>query len=352
MNVTRSAVRVLTSAPVARLFRPFVRDAVPIFMLHRFVDRDLGSEGLDPRALRTQLEYLRKNKFDVVPLTALSGGAARGRSRPAVAFTVDDGYGDFASVAAPVFAEFDCPVTVFVVTGVVDARSWLWWDRVSFAFTETRRTSLDVDVNGRRLSYRWSNERERALVEASFTEALKIIPDGVKLETLAGLSELLDVEIPSVPPRKFATMSWADIRRFPSNGLVTFGPHTVTHPILPQTSDAQAERELLDSWSRLREMSGAATPVFCYPNGAYSPREVTTFLNSGLIGALTSEFRYASRSAFSAPNLRERFAVPRVASHDELRHFVQIVNGIERVKLFARRGFGGWSSAGAASPVL
>src|SRR5204863_2955954 len=121
VNVTKGMVRVLTSPLVARLFRPLVRNTVPIFMLHRFVDRDLGSRGCEPRVLRAQLEYLRKNKFDLVAVSALDCDTPQRRwTRPSVAFTVDDGYMDFASVAAPVFAQFDCPVTVFVVTGVVD----------------------------------------------------------------------------------------------------------------------------------------------------------------------------------------------------------------------------------------
>ena len=319
-------------------------------MLHRFVDRDLGSEGLDPRVLRAQLEYLRKNKFDLVPVSALTCDATQRRtSRPAVAFTVDDGYTDFASVAAPVFAEFDCPVTVFVVTGTMDDNTWLWWDRVTYAFAATTRSSLLVEVAGRSMSYQWSGVQTRAVAEAEFIEQLKTIADADKLEILSRLDALLDVDIPDVPPGVYSTMSWDELRRFPAGGLVSFGPHTVTHPILPRATDAQSSREILESWSRLRDECPTAVPVFCYPNGAYSAREVTTFLESQLVGALTSEFRYASRCAFSANDERRRYAVPRVASHDEFRHFVQIVNGIERLKLGVRRARGGWSTAGASS---
>ena len=47
--------------------------------------------------------------------------AIRGERFPqkAVAFTVDDGYFDFAEVAAPIFSHYDCPVTVFLVTGSI-----------------------------------------------------------------------------------------------------------------------------------------------------------------------------------------------------------------------------------------
>ena len=346
MNVTKAVARVLTSRAVAPVFRPLVRHAVPVFMFHRFVDRDLGSDGLDPRVLRAQLEYLRRERFDLISLAAMTGETNGRGVRPGVAFTVDDGYTDFASVAAPVFAEFDCPVTVFIVTGAADDRSWLWWDRVAFAFAGTRRTGFELDLEGKRLSYRWSNAEERQRIEATFIEWLKTIPDGTKLEIIDKLSTLLDVEIPSLPPRKYQSMSWEEMRQFRQGGLVTFGPHTVTHPILPQTSDEQSAREITGAWQRLREMCDATVPVFCYPNGAYSAREVTTLGKTDMVGALTCEHRYASRSAFAAENPRRRFAVPRVTSHDEFPHFAQIVNGIERVKLRVRDGKTGWSTAG------
>ena len=200
-----------------------------------------------------------------------------------MAFTVDDGYTDFASVAAPVFAEFDCPVTVFVVTGTMDDNAWLWWDRVTYAFATTSRSSLRVDIAGRSATYQWTGALTRAAAEAEFIEHLKTVPDSVKVEILSRLDVLLDVEIPLVPPRLYSTMSWEELRRFPAGGLVSFGPHTMTHPILPQATDAQSSREILESWARLRDECPAATPVFCYPNGAYSAREVTTFLGANLL---------------------------------------------------------------------
>jgi peptidoglycan/xylan/chitin deacetylase (PgdA/CDA1 family) len=87
--------------------------------MHRFADAGLGVRGASIAGLRDNLAFLRRHRIRVASLAELlSPEMADQRPRgPSVVFTVDDGYTDFARVAAPVFAEFDCPVTVFLVHG-------------------------------------------------------------------------------------------------------------------------------------------------------------------------------------------------------------------------------------------
>ena len=73
--------------------------------------------------------------------------------RHAVVFTIDDGYFDSARVAVPTFAKFDCPLTIFVVSGFLDRKLWFWWDRIQFMFQNTRRSELVVPCAGERIRY-------------------------------------------------------------------------------------------------------------------------------------------------------------------------------------------------------
>lgn len=128
MNVGRALYYRIISAPgVASLFSPAQRDCATIFMLHRFQDPNRGIAGFDPAQLRRGLEYLRKNRYELVSLENIFDRLARRGSalRGAVAFTIDDGYVDQAEIAGGVFAEFDCPVTTFVATGFLDGHLWL-----------------------------------------------------------------------------------------------------------------------------------------------------------------------------------------------------------------------------------
>src|SRR6476469_2713535 len=139
------------AAPVSQRL---LRGTGSIFTLHRFADRDRGNTGHDPAGVRADLAYLRRNRYELVSLANL---AARLRDRDSrlgktVAFTVDDGYADFASVGIRIFAEFDCPVTVFVVTGAVDAGGWYWWDRLQQTVARARIGKLDFDLGKKRFS--------------------------------------------------------------------------------------------------------------------------------------------------------------------------------------------------------
>ncbi|MGB5267287.1 MAG: polysaccharide deacetylase, partial [Polyangiales bacterium] len=92
--------RVLMLPGFASSFRYAQRHCATVLMLHRFQDVESGVAGLDPNQLRKGLEYLRRNKYEIVPLAELFERLAGGgrKLRGAVAFTVDDGYLDQAEI--------------------------------------------------------------------------------------------------------------------------------------------------------------------------------------------------------------------------------------------------------------
>jgi peptidoglycan/xylan/chitin deacetylase (PgdA/CDA1 family) len=345
MDAARAA---LTHRALVPLWRPLVNDLAVVLTLHRFADPARGVPGTPIDLLRANLAFLRRHQFPIAALGDMLSGDPPGHPRggPYVVFTVDDGYAEFASVAAPVFAEFDCPVTVFTATGPVDKGTWYWWDRVDFAIGQTAKATLSLDLGGRTLSWRWHSPADRDAALESVNESLKLVSDEEKERALVTLAEQLGVEIPSAPPPKFAAMSWDDVRRCAKMG-VTFGPHSVTHPILPQVDAARADWEMRESWRRLQAECTATVPVFCYPNGAYSDREIGLLAATDMKAAVTMFSRYAAARAFQSALPTTRFAVPRFGYSGDPAQFVQIVTGLERLKLALRRGREGWRAVGA-----
>jgi len=119
---------------------------------------------------------------------------------------------------------------------------------------------------------------------------------------------------------------------------MTFGPHTVTHPVLARTDDGQSSHELRESWSRLKQETPNAVPVFCYPNGRFkdfSRREVATLRELGFLGAVVGEWGYASAHRFDETP-ESPFGVQRFPYPEDLGHFMQVVTGFERVKTIVR----------------
>ena len=209
------------------------RHCATIFMLHRFEDADRGIAGCDPAHLRRALAYLKKNGYEFVSLMELFRRLAGDGPEPrgAVAFTIDDGYIDQATIAAPIFAEFHCPVTTFVSTGFLDKKLWFWWDQIAYVFENTNRRSLQVPLGNQPINYEWETETQRGQIQGDFTERCKRVTDTDKHLAISQLAQVAGVVIPDLPPLHCEPMSWEQLRACEQMGM-TFGPHTVTHPVL------------------------------------------------------------------------------------------------------------------------
>ena len=255
----------------------------------------------------------------------------------AVAFTIDDGYADQARVGSRVFAEFDCPVTTFVTTGFLDGKLWMWWDRIEWIFRNTARRELRTDLGGTPRTYRWEDDRTRDLAVEDFVRRSKRVPDAEKHRSIAALAAEAHVELPALPPPEYAPMSWDDLRACERRGM-SFGPHTLTHPILSSCPDDQARAELAGSWNRLGEEASAPVPVFCYPNGTFEDfgsRETRCLREMGLLGAVAGVPGHADGA--SVRNGGEaRFRVKRYVHPSDPARLVQYVSGIERFKQMFR----------------
>jgi len=338
--VKRDILRLLTREPIVPLFRPFQRGVATIFMLHRFADSAYGNDGHSVAVLRTHLGYLRRHRYRIIGLPQLLDELDERRlpTAPAVVFTVDDGYGDFARVAAPAFAEFDCPVTVFVTTAFIDGGFWMWYDKISWALLESKRTSVTVDVLGTAHAYPLGSVAARLWAASDLIERLKRVPEPVAQCAVNELLRLSDLELPAEIPNRFLPMTWDDVSRCAGQG-VTFGPHTVTHPILSQVDDRRAIAELTDSWERLKDSTTAAIPVFCYPNGDYASfteRERRALTSMGMRAAVLSDERFTT-SRLARPNgAPSTIELPRFPYPDDTTQFRQIVGGMERLKQTVR----------------
>lgn len=334
------ALRTLTVPGVTAPFAPLLHDRAAVFMLHRFRDADRAVEGIDPAVVEGGLSYLRRHRYDLVGLEELFGRLA-GHGRPlrrAVAFTLDDGYLEQATIAAPLFARYDCPVTTFVATGFLDGKVWFWWDQIEYVFLRSRRREVAVRLDGVEARYTWEDDAglRRALDE--FSLWCKRLPDALKGAAIAAASRSAEVEIPAEPPSGYLPMSWDLARACERHGM-SFGPHTVTHPILSRTPDERSRREIAESWSRLRAEVTHPVPIFCYPNGCwddFGPREIAVLEELGFRGAVAGENAYADARALKRL-AAERFRVPRFGYPEDLPHAIQIVSGVERLKQIVRR---------------
>lgn len=319
----------LVSRPVRPLWNRYLRHSATIFMMHRFEDPSVGVTGHSARVLRSHLSFLRRNRYNVASLRDLvenleSGEPPRPRT---VVFTVDDGYADFARVAAPIFAEFDCPATTFLVTDFIDGSAMLWYDSVRYLLGDSSSASHDLRVGQASWRIEWSNPSERESKIGVLLERLKRVPTtavSAMIEELPGITGRI---LPTAPPERFAAMSWSEVRHWSSRGM-NFGPHSLSHPVLSRTTDSRSRSEVLGSWSRLSTEVPAAVPIFCYPNGTprdFTDRERIFVKESGMKAAVSATGGGCRLEHFQ----EDRFAIPRYSYDDEPGRIRQVIVGLD-----------------------
>jgi peptidoglycan/xylan/chitin deacetylase (PgdA/CDA1 family) len=236
------------------------RDAVfQVLIYHRVNDDgDPFFAGMPVTEFRRQMQVLAR-RFHVLPLAELVHRAARGDLPPrAVAVTFDDGYRDNHDCAFPVLSELGLPATVFLTTGSIGTGAPLWHDRVFQAFRTTTRDS--VELHGRRHALS-SVELRRAALRQTLGELRRLAPPA-RDASIAELIERLQVDTGGAEPM----LSWDEIRRMRGGG-VSFGAHTVSHPILTRLPLEAAVREIATSKTTIEEQLGEPVELFAYPNG-------------------------------------------------------------------------------------
>lgn len=332
----RLALRIGTLPGVRRLYRPLLEHAAVIFMLHRFSDPERSVPGTEPDHLGGCLEWLREQGRTLLPLEDLVRRCIRGERVPpgATCFTVDDGYEDFFRLGLDVFAEHDCPVTVFLPTGFLDGDGWLWWDRIEYMLERTDRHSMQTNVPGA-TRLRLESQADREAVFHQLVAALKRVPNDRREAALDALSEATGVALPSSPPPRYRPMTWDQVRSAEKRGRVRFGPHSLTHPVLSQTDAARLTREVVGSWDRLREEVDDPVPVFAYPDGAtftFGRREGRAVRDAGLLAALGAHGGYVDSREVAGPGSELRWRLPRFGLPGSRLAFLQIATGLLRFR--------------------
>jgi len=334
----RTVRQALSSSALEHAWRPFARDAIAIFMLHRFEDRDRGIHGHSPAVLASHLEYLRRNGYHIASLDDVVAAARGGTPMHprTVVFTVDDGHGDFARIGAPVFERYDVPATLFLATGFLNGECWLWYDAVEYLMGGLSHGELRLPMGEPELSFVWSNPIERAQVRYRIVEGLKVMPTEQAERAVRALINQCGNALPARPVDAFAPMTWDEVQHWSAKGM-RFGSHTRTHPILSRATAERSAREISDSWAELHARVGGASRIFAYPNGLpsdFGEREAAQLRSLGALGAVAAVGGHAS-----ATSIRNHpFAITRIPYSDDVEAVRQAISGAERLKSLLRAG--------------
>lgn len=311
------AVNAISNPLVARILRLVTGRRGTILYLHRFADVNGSRRGHCTEILRDTLHVLRSAGVTLVTLDAMlselsSPSATRS---PMVAFTVDDGYRDFVNIGIPIFLEYECPATCFVVPGVIDGTTWFWWDQIDWIQRHANIGTLHIVVDGHSFRLTTGDTDEARHDAVIVSESLKSLPTELLRGAINSFARAANLKFPSVIPNEYAVATWDELREAERLGF-SIGAHTMTHPILARCTDEEAEAEISQSINRVSEELSNPAKYFCYPNGSeidFGSREERFVQKAGLFGAVSTIPAHIMPRVVSTVN---RFRLPRF-SHEE-----------------------------------
>jgi peptidoglycan/xylan/chitin deacetylase (PgdA/CDA1 family) len=307
--------------------RPVWADTVRILAYHRVLDVEKRAFPFDHDLIsassalfRDQLRFVRDH-FNVISFEDLARAEDEGRPWPerGVIITFDDGYRDNFSHAYPILRELNLPATIFVATGHIgqSSPSLFWWDLVNYCMTRTTQTSVTFsEITSAPISLRTG--RKKKIAVHNILTWLKSVPEESKRSFLARYSEKLGVSIPS-DVADGMHLSWDEVREMAANGI-SFGSHTVTHPILARVTPEQLTDEVVQSKEALERELNKPAMAFSYPVGDshnFNQRVEKCVADAG--------FRYAVsyEEGIADAHISDRYALPRlhVETHDTIHEF-------------------------------
>ena len=206
-----------------------------------------------------------------------------------VVITFDDGYRDNYLNAFPILKDLSIPATIFLATDAIGSQRMLWHDRVFSAFRKTSVGVLD-GIGNRSQRYPLSTVDEKLFAQREFLKFIWTLNDQERLSWIDFLVERLEVRDRRQEPGLM--LSWEEIRLMHQNEI-SFGSHTVTHPISSKLSLDRAQNNIQNSKAMIEKTLRTPIRTFAYPNGSQDDFDESTkrlLKEAGYLCAVTTKF--------------------------------------------------------------
>lgn len=276
MSKKKLAANFISSLKLDGLIRRIGRATNNVIVLAYHRVRDFDSETYTgdvelisalPEEFTWQVKHVRDH-YSPITMEQLVDHYGTGKPLPPrpVLFTFDDGFADNALVVAPILEAAGVPGHIFISTGYVGTRNHFWFDWVVRAFCESKNDHIAVETIDREWQLSGLTLRARRAAAIEFLRLIKKLPHEMalavrnELESISGLSQSTEAD------RLDRPMTWEQIQDLKTKGI-SYGSHSVTHPILSQMSVASVTEELETSKRELEARLDDQCRTFAYPVG-------------------------------------------------------------------------------------
>jgi peptidoglycan/xylan/chitin deacetylase (PgdA/CDA1 family) len=223
--------------------------------------------------LRSHLLYLRRHYRILHLEEALEElykpckeGLHGGDRRPLLALTFDDGYYDNYTCGFSLVRELQVPITIFLIPGYIGSGNHFWW-READRLVRQAQVGV-VSIKGR--SYHLGQREERKALAQTIEACLCSATSVAEREAfLASTRQALAAPSSVTASEKLTlALEWAQVEEMEESGWVSFGAHTMHHPVLAYLTDpAEVRFEVGECRAVLEQKLGHPVRAFAYPLG-------------------------------------------------------------------------------------
>jgi len=224
--------------------------------------------------LRHHLLYLRRH-YHVLHLEEaleefydLCNGGKQGRDRRTLlALTFDDGYYDNYTHAFTLACELQFPITIFLIPGYIGSGDDFWWLEGERLVCRAQVDEVTIEGHTYHLPQKEERDRLARAIDTRLRHASSVAEREASLlemrEALAVSSSKVEVGERAIRP-----LTWEEVHKMEESGWVSFGGHTMHHPILAYLTDpAEVKYEVRECRRVLEQRLGHPVRIFAYPVG-------------------------------------------------------------------------------------
>ncbi|MFP5075907.1 polysaccharide deacetylase family protein [Rhizobium sp. YIM 134829] len=218
---------------------------------------------ITPEFLEAAILQLTRDGYRFIALSELPQHLQSSIDERVALFTLDDAYRNTLDHAAPVFARYAVPFTVFVTKGFAERTHSVWWETLAVLLRSSEALTFDFGRGPARLSL-----RSAAAKQAAFDRFAAFVHGTNEADAVARIDALARSE--GIDPLALAealTLDEAGLAKLAADPLAELGGHTVSHRALGRLSDEAAAVEIDASLDHVARLIGRAPANFAYPYG-------------------------------------------------------------------------------------
>lgn len=185
--------------------------------------------------------------------------------RTLLSLTFDDGYHDNYSHAFKLACELHIPITIFLIPGYIDSGKPFWWLEGNRLANLTQVDKVKIQEYVYQLERYGEREKLAQTIDDHLRQAQSVAK---REEFLSHLSKSFMMSMNIKVEDEARPLTWEEVYEMEKSGWVSFGAHTMNHPILANLTDIEeVKHEVGECRTILEQHLRHSIRSFAYPLG-------------------------------------------------------------------------------------